>query len=598
MGKAWCWGVALLLGCSSPTVLPVHGDRDGGGGGGGGNEPGPDAFGVQLPPSTDARPPDAVACMRTLNLKAVSIARPVPFDVVIVADNSDSLSWSRNSLSAGLGNLLAHVHGHEARFFVLTTTQYGASSKVAVSPWDEKPLVTWKDSVTGAPYANPMTEYRQSCTNGKGAAIACPTTLLGIHDTGIFTLEGSWQFQMPPPVAAITPQMTVAQLQAQQKKIADAVLALGGGGAQQEQPICTLSRYLAQKPEALPKNVVFVVLTDEDDTSPPDACLAGYQGKQQPSTLGGLEECTANCTKWSYYADRPRVEQTIQFTCLPVDDMGMAHPEKAVDKVLETFKSGCTPSTVECPAAELAKASAECGGGNQVKNCKLVCGPVQGYLLCSLERPTNAVDLCTQPFDEAGMHYQNLLDYCARTVGGIGWANCHHQGLKPSSMTVLESSEQKLPVVPGATTADMIRAFKSSADRLFGPRSYSVESIIFDPAFSCPLKPGQSFAPNLRALASSAEDVFPLCQDYAPALKRIETFADYLVQTDFPLDLDPYEDVDSVVVTNRMGLQRTLMKPAFRYDRATKVLRFNAGVLGAQDESLAVNVARYCEVVK
>jgi hypothetical protein len=45
-------------------------------------------------------------------------------------------------------------------------------------------------------------------------------------------------------------------------------------------------------------------------------------------------------------------------------------------------------------------------------------------------------------------------------------------------------------------------------------------------------------------------------------------------------------------------MQRTVGKPMFRYDRAAKVLRFTPGVLGAQDESLAVNVARYCEVVK
>jgi hypothetical protein len=144
----------------------------------------------------------------------------------------------------------------------------------------------------------------------------------------------------------------------------------------------------------------------------------------------------------------------------------------------------------------------------------------------------------------------------------------------------------------------MIRLFKSSADQKFGARNYSVESIIFDPAFSCPLKPGQSFGANLRTLASTPQDVFPLCQDYAPALQRIENFADYLVQTDFPLDLDAYEDVDSVVVTNRLGMQRTVQKPAYRYDRMAKVLRFNAGVLTAQDESLAVNVARYCEIVK
>jgi hypothetical protein len=80
------------------------------------------------------------SCTRTVNLRGVSITRPVPFDVVIVADNSDSLSWSRDSLSAGPQELLSRVHGHEARFFVLTTTQYGASSQAAVSPITGKDL--------------------------------------------------------------------------------------------------------------------------------------------------------------------------------------------------------------------------------------------------------------------------------------------------------------------------------------------------------------------------------------------------------------------------------------------------------------------------
>jgi hypothetical protein len=118
---------------------------------------------------------------------------------------------------------------------------------------------------------------------------------------------------------------------------------------------------------------------------------------------------------------------------------------------------------------------------------------------------------------------------------------------------------------------------------------------VLDPAFNCPVRPGQSYAPNLRKLASSPQDVFPLCQDYAPALQRIEGFAERLVQTEFALVLDEYEKVDSVVVTTRSGMQRMIPATGYRYDRMAKKLRFTPGVLGPQDESLAVNVARYCE---
>lgn len=123
--------------------------------------------------------PEDVACSRSVNLRGITITRPVPFDVIIVADNTDSLSWSRDSLSSGLKNLLARVHGHEARFFVLTTTQYGASSQDAVSPLTGKDIVSWRDSVSRSPYKNEVTSYRQECTDGKGAPRTCPTSRRG-----------------------------------------------------------------------------------------------------------------------------------------------------------------------------------------------------------------------------------------------------------------------------------------------------------------------------------------------------------------------------------------------------------------------------------
>jgi hypothetical protein len=596
MRRVWFWSLLLGLGCAGPPITSTNGPSPDG------DAWDPHVEGrppLALPPATDARPPDVTSsCQRTLNFKAVTISRPVPFDVVIVADNSDSVSWSRDKLSAGLENLLARVHGHEARFFVLTTTQYGASSEAAYSLFRREELVKWRDPVTGAAHAHPMTEYRQSCVDDKGAAIPCPATPLAAQDAGPFTLTGTWEFQMPPPIAAITPSMTAAELASQQKKIADAVLALGGGGAQQEQPICTLGRYLAQRPEALPKHVVFLVLSDEDDVSTPDACLASYQAKKLPSPFPMKEPCTSGCTSYTFGTSRPRIEEHIRFRCVPVDDTGTEHPERARDGDIDTNRRDlCTPASRDCNMAELARATTSCGPGQLVKDCKLVCGSVHGSVYCQLNRPSDATDLCTQAFDEGGKRYANLADYCAQSYGG-SWGTCSKSGWKETGKPALTSMETVTPVVEAGSLGEMVGAVKASAQRLFGPRNYSIESIVLDPAFTCALGPGQSYAPTLRGLASSAQDVFPLCQDYAPALQRIETFASFLVQSDFTLDLDAYEDVDSVVVTTKSGATRTVKKPDFRYDRMAHLLRFNPGVLGPQDEGLAVTVARYCEVVK
>jgi hypothetical protein len=212
-----------------------------------------------------------------------------------------------------------------------------------------------------------------------------------------------------------------------------------------------------------------------------------------------------------------------------------------------------------------------------------------------LSRTDSKNDLCTQPFDQNGARYANLTDYCSRTRGGTGWEPCSVMGLKPSTAdggTTTSTSEHTTSVVAAKSMTEMISSFKDSADRLIGKDNYSVEALVLDPAFNCPLHPGQSYATNLRSLARSTHDVFPLCEDYAPAMESIVTFAEYLIQTDYPLGLDEYEDVDSVLVTNKQGEQRTVQ--GYAYDRAGQTLRFSVGVLTAEDQALAVNVARYC----
>jgi hypothetical protein len=608
-----CLAIACLgLGCKSAVVLPANGQPDAAGPGrtdavAGAPDAARDAAGpviVLLDAQLDDAGPARAdgACSRSVNIRGVTITRPVPFDVVIVADNSDSLSWSRDNLSSGLRNLLDRVHGHDARFFVLTTTQYGASSQAAVSPITGKDLVSWHDSVSGAAYANAVTTYSQECTDGSGAPVTCPKPPHAL--TSSWNVKGTWQFAMPAPVAAIIPDMDDAAIALEQQRIADAILALGGGGSQQEQPICTLLRYIGQSPQALPKHAVFVVLTDEDDTSPPDVCLGGYQANQEVGGATTKTLCDSNCPEYVYVTQKPNQEVHLDFTCVPVDDKGTAHPENATPKSLVSQPiAQCAGdgglATTACTDAELTKAGVECGAGTLVQSCVHSCVVGKSTLQCNLSRPDNQTDLCTQPFDQNGTHYANLADYCSR-ANGPGWEPCKVVGLMPANPDASSGasySERTLPLVAAQSTAEMIQTFKSSADRLIGKSNYSIEAIVLDPAFSCPLQPGQSYAPNLRSLASSGSDVFPLCEDYAPAIARIASFADYLIQTTFPLDLDDYEAVDSIVVTSKQGVGRTVAADSYTYDRAAKLLRFNPGVLTAQDESLAVNVARYCQII-
>src|SRR6187551_554641 len=279
--------LTLVIGCGSPGESGISGLVGGAGGSGG--------SGLDVAQSGNGGGPK---CTRVENISALAIERPEPFDVVIVADHSGSLSWSRDSLSAGLKNLLSYAHGQEVRFFVLTPTQYGASSEAARTQ-GYLPLVTWKDPVTNKPYSHAITEFREVCTDLTGAPFDCAKRDEA-RGKGI-SIKGTWDFQMPPPIAAIKPDMTAAQIGEQQDKIAAGILALGSDGAQTEQPICTLNRYIAQMPSSLPKHAVFILLSDEDDQSTPEECLASYAYEEHEDGKNDAA-CTQNCDVYRFEA--------------------------------------------------------------------------------------------------------------------------------------------------------------------------------------------------------------------------------------------------------------------------------------------------------
>ncbi|HEY0462645.1 MAG TPA: hypothetical protein VGC79_00480 [Polyangiaceae bacterium] len=534
-------------------------------------------------------------CTRVETISALAIERPEPFDVVIVADHSGSLSWSRDNLSAGLKNLLAYAHGQEVRFFVLTPTQYGASSEAArsVGYW---PLVVWKDPVTDKPYTHASTEFREVCTDVQGATFDCAKRDQA-EGKGI-TIKGTWEFQMPPPIAAITPAMTAAQIVEQQQKIADGILALGSDGAQTEQPICTLNRYIAQSPSLLPKHAVFVILSDEDDQSTPDECLASYL-YQETENGKNDEPCTQNCDVQRFEALYMHASESVDYDCVPVDDQGVHHPENASQQgVTSSDSPTCTPGSVAaCGAPELALANQFCNNGHVPENCQTTCTAGTGHY-CTLDRASASPDLCTASFTLNGTSYANFPDYCQRTYNDGPYKECKSAGYKLGVSTRYFGDETITKLVDVATVAEMGNHFRSSADAVFGKSEYFVESIVLDPAFACPVKAGQSYGVTLKALATTPLDVFPLCSDYAPALQRIQSFAKHLVQNEFSLMLASDEEVDAVAALDIDGKQRPLAAADFHYDREHALLVINPGVLGPSDLTLALTLADTCiEVV-
>ena len=421
---------AILSGCGSSRGEPLLGAAGGftasagtGTGGNGGLPAGGTGGGLFTGPQADAGA--GAECERSVSLTAVTLSEPQPFDLIIVADNSDSLAWSRSELSSGLHDLLTRVQGRSVRVFLLTPTQYGATSANAKMPLSGDSVVAWQDPETGSAYQNAVTQFEQVCTDPAGATITCPNAL----GPTPYSVQGTWRFVMPPPIATIRPDMTDAEFGVQRDAVASAILALEGHGSPHEQPLCTLSRYISQDPSVLPTNAVFLLIEDEDDISVPRECLSGFSA--QLSTVkaeAGSTPCTSNCDAYRYSAIGSSRTKGFNFACAAFDDLGKAIPGTDQSGYASQGNQPTCDGIVAgaCTAEESQTVGTFCEPGRTLLSCERECGAFDA-LSCSVELHDGAIDPCTQAFTLGGKNYANLADYCAGR--GSGWHACTGGGL-------------------------------------------------------------------------------------------------------------------------------------------------------------------------
>lgn len=574
------WGGS---GYSTGAVAGRSGGSAGESGGAGGSLP---------PPPMDGGTPDP-ECQREVSLEAVTLGEPLPFDLIIVADHSDSLAWSRDELSRGLDELLTRVEGRSVRIFVLTPTQYGASSAAAIRPLQNEPVVPWRDPDTGEPYENAMTSYSQVCTNPDGATIDCPSPL----GPDPYRVQGQWTFEMPDPIAELKPDMTDAEFAVQRDTVSEAILAIGGSGSPLEQPLCTLGRYISQDPSRLPEHAVFLLISDEDDVSTPDECVVSFTGEVRSSrNENGTSPCSSDCDAYRFSMTGDSLSKGYDITCAAFDDRqelieGSEEPHHASQSGL-TSCDEVQPGP--CSDADRQSLEWVCETGKVITSCSVECSVYSGAQ-CKVDLPEAGVDACTDSFSHQGRTWQNLAEYCA--TRGTGFRDCTGGGVYIQYSESLGGSSSTQGLTPGSTAADLGRYFRTTAHTRFAPEAYLVEAIVFEPAFSCSLGSGQSYATNLVEFVNDPSRVFPLCESYAPALDGIFDFAQALIQTSFSLELEDDEDVTAVIVVDRAGVERALAAGDYDYDRSTKVLTVARNAIHATDATLRVEVTSDCRPI-
>jgi hypothetical protein len=532
-------------------------------------------------------------CMRDVTLQAVVLGEPAPFDLIIVADHSKSLAWSRDELSAGLSTLLTNVEGRSVRVFLLTPTQYGASSAAARAPLSGAAIVPWQDPETGAPYEDAMTEYSQLCTDPADQPIDCPDP----KGMTAYRVHGAWDFLMPEPLAVLTPDMTAAEFATEQVAVTDAILAIGGSGSPHEQPLCTLGRYVSQDPSKLPENAVFVVITDEDDVSLPEDCARSYDAElQQYKQIKSEADCTGDCNLYRWMMSGTDHWVQYPFTCAAYTDTGDLLPGTEQTSVYwienRATCAGFTGRT--CNDEDKLKVQAVCPAGLTLKDCEYTC--VDMDTLCTVDLTDPSIDGCTEPFTYLELAAANLPAYCALR-GGSGWTDCHVLGRHVEYDEYWQGGYSHAGLMQGSTTADVGAFFKSRVAAAFGVGKYLVEGILLDPSFSCILGSGQSYATNIAEVIGDPMHLFPLCASYAPALDGVLDFAQALIQSRFHLALKDDEHVTAVVIIAKDGSERTLPVADYTFDEATGTLDIDPSAIQGTDANLRVEVTSDCRPI-
>jgi len=531
-------------------------------------------------------------CEREVSLLPVTLGEPQPFDLVIVADHSASLAWSRDELAQGLRDLLTHVQGRSVRVFLLTPTQYGASSAAAVTPWNGEHLVAFEDPETGAPYFPAVTNYSQACTDPSGVSLDCAD--LDGQVPG--RLVGTWEFVMPEPISVIHPDLSQEEFAAEQEAVASAILDLEGSGSPQEQPLCTLSRYVSQAREVLPDNAVFLVISDEDDISLPRECMLSFEANWEQTTNTTLVPCESECDAYRFVGVGTGLNQErFRRTCMAFEDTGepITGTEEVADISMGNLSEECVPRA--CTAGEIENLQNSCETGLDVAACEVICQSTS-TLNCTLQLEGAFVDACTESFSYGGQNYAGIADYC-EDQNVVGLTSCSLQGgyFQVEEESVNVGGIGTRPLVIGSTTAELGRYFRSEADTIFGPLHYLVEGIVLMPEFSCALGPGQSHATNLASMVGDPMRLFPLCESYAPALEGVLDFAQELVQTEYEVELADDEHITAVILVDAAGQERSLSMNEFSFDFDTQILSLDPAALDSTDTNMRLEVTAECE---
>ncbi|MFH1017279.1 MAG: hypothetical protein V1798_03745 [Pseudomonadota bacterium] len=571
------------------------------------------------PPSQPEEPPLCQTCTssRVIELNPDIRSDKPNVKLVMIVDNSNSMTAHQTKLSLAMDGLLNGIRGYNVTVYLYSTTPYGSFlpwSGILLPGfqsdyvWSQKAVTQTDTLYTWLQSGSPM-----SSTSPPSGTQASAITQLKRNDT--LSLVRSFAAGSGGSNPTFTESMSDTDFAVLKTQLKNRILDMGTSGSNSsESGSCNLVRALLETGQNKifdPGDVAaFLILSDEDDFSSASTCVRSLVTGLKVENYTSLQPdntCGNSCASYVYTVNSSPLP-TVNALCSVVTYVDNVPRTWTYWTTLSENKSCSIAGSLGCTSSQLSQAQSGCMGTIVPSTCSYQCGcSAQSGLSCpTSDHVTLTIpNACTNSFTLNGVTYADVIDYLHRTgYGEKPYTSCSQQGYSNSSSTSWVSDSTVFSSVlltedPEAVRDDLIATFHKKAGALFGEHGYSIASIIQDPVKDllqpdCKLSaeggtlPGSYGLKYLDLMAGTAQpsQSFSICApDYDGALSSLANFIGEVVESSFLLDFQAGESLGQVWI-RRNGTDMKLTAGE-DYTLNANRLDIKSGLLCAGDVLLA-----------
>lgn len=455
---------------------------------------------------------------RTITVDPTYNQEKADMKVLLVVDDSYTMSQSQTQLANAIDSLLNPLQGHNVEFKIVSTSGV---------PNNEVDY-----SITKKYFSDQNIEISSSQLEGLSGYFV---------DNNIKNASSNRH-----GLLKLYRESTTAQFQNLKQQIKTAIQAVGVAGSDTEEGLCATARQIFDDSDSgffkVGDKAAIVLLTDENDSSFFSRCSSRYRQRISSQSV----------VYYNYGQQRAKISLEYQVT-----NDGVTTWQPVVWGVSlsgpRTISVGanCTP---EDQVDSVTKITSQGFVVRNVKNCVYEVIAASYYGADLGDDGSSDRNLCTQSFSYNGKTYANLYAMINANTLSAAAESCGRQIIPGNQLSGQIEFDSIVRSDPAAySSQDLKVALLNKSNNVFGPSGYIYASLIRVSGESCALSSGQSYGTKYQELNSllgpQRSAVQSLCNsDFSSVLTQVSQFIVNVVSNSYVLPLQDGESVLSVSI--------------------------------------------------